>query len=208
MSETLASARAHMKIAVGNRTDIDTVLNDHYNDAVQELCTMYSVKELEKSATTPTVADEWVYLLPADYYGVIGVYDETHDREIIQDPKWTFETRSESETGESGPRNYAIYNRRLYLFNPIPSVDTITIRIDYSARHAELVLDADAIDLPLDWERGLRLKALAFTFDTLDILDRAAAKHAEFDQWYTRKFTSKAREDQNARDSRIIWTRG
>jgi hypothetical protein len=209
MSDTLLAARTQVKTEIGERSDVDDLIDDQYNYAIQELCTMYEHPVLQKSATMTTTANEYFYLLPSDYHGIKGVYDETNDREIIQAPKWSFESVNEStETGENGPRTYAIYNRRLFLWNQIPSVSTISIRIDYWARHGELSADGDATLLPLLWHRGARLKATAFTMRILNMDDKAAAREQEFDRWLGRIVTSRSKEDTSARDSRIIWSRG
>jgi len=187
---------------------VNAVIDDQINFAIQELATMYEFPILQKSATTPTVVNTPDYLLPSDYYGIEGLYDETNDREIIQAPKWSFELIDESVTGENGPRTYALWNEKFYIWNQIPSVATISIRMDYWATHGTLSADGDATVLKKNWHRGVRLKASAFTFRILDMDEKADAREGEFDRWLSRIQTSKSKEDQSARDSKVIWTRG
>lgn len=208
MSETLLAIRTQIITEIGGRTDVNTVINDQINYAIQELATMYEFPELQTSATCSTQAGQYQYLLPSDYYGLIGVYDETNDVELTHDNKWSFEMLDESETDTNGPRSYATFNKRLYVWNAVPADSSITLRIDYWAKHGELSSDTDAVTLPREWYRGIRLKASSFVFQILDMDEKAAARQAEFDRWLSRIKLPRSKENESARASQMVWYKG
>jgi len=209
---TLKEGRDQVIIELGNRTDVDDTIDDQYNYAVQEVCSMYEHPEYQNSATTALRLNAYKYLLPADFYAIIGVYEEVKNYELRRSHKWTFEQLDETNTGPNGPHTFAIFNKALYVFNKIPDADAetagLTLRIDYWASQSELTDGANSHLLPIWWERGIRLKASAFTHRILDMDDKAQDRQGEFDRWASRITTSKSQEKINARDARMVPTRG
>lgn len=208
---TLATARTQLQIELGNRTDVDDLLDDQYNYAIQEIASMYEFPELQKSATCPLRDGVYAYLLPAEYYAVIGVYDETNDIELDHQNKWDFEQTDEAKTGPNGPRAYALYNSQLYLWNTVPdstAASDITIRLDYWASQPKLTASSGSHVLPEEWERGIRLKAAAFAFLILNMEEKAGMRGQEFERWVSTIRTPKSQERKHARNAQMFPMRG
>jgi len=200
-----------MQIELGNRTDVNDLIDDQYNYAIQEIATMYEFPILQLSATCPLVENEYEYLLPSAFYAVHGVYDETNNMEINHLNKWDFEQTDETQTGPDGPRDYAIYNNLLYLWNKVPdstAVTNVAMRLDYWASQSELTEDAAAHVLPFEWERGIRLKMASFVFRILDMDEKADSREREFDRWVSRIKTPKSQERKRARSAQVVPMRG
>lgn len=211
MGDTRLAIQTQIIEEIGGRTDVNSIIQDQINFAVQEISTMYEHQELKTSATWPTEADTAEYTIStiaSDYYAPVGVYDETNDRELEHNEKWHYEEEDETNTGTGGPTQYAIYGDSIFIWDQIPEDDSITMRLDYWKYHPELTLDTSEILFGLDWNRGVRLLASAYVHRILDMDEKANARQAEFDRWISRKFTPKAKEEVAARDSRVIWTRG
>lgn len=204
---SLSTARTQIQIELGNRTDVNSLIDDQYNYAIQEIATMYEFPVLQLSATTPVVINEYSYLLPTLFYSVIGVYDETNDRELEHYNKWDFEQTDETQTGPI-PANFAIYNALLYIWNKVPDGTATTLRLDYWSKQGELVYDGDAHVLPYEWERGIRLKTSSFVHRVLDMDTKADQKEAEFDRWVSRIKTPKSQERKRARNAQVVPMRG
>lgn len=208
---SLSTARTQIQIELGNRTDVNNLIDDQYNYAVQEISTMYEFPVLQMSATCPLREDEYTYLLPGLFYSVIGVYDDTNDIEVDHLNKWDFEQTDETNTGPAGPRNFALYNNLLYLWNKVPdstAASDVTMRLDYWAKSGEMTTDAGTHLLPYEWERGIRLKATAFVFRILDMDEKASMREQEFDRWVSRIKTPKSQERKRARNAQMVPMRG
>lgn len=206
MSEALSSVRSQLQTELGGRTDINSVLDDQYNFALQELCTMWQLKELEKSATFSTSDGVYQYALPGDFHGIIGVYDETNDREVHQRPKHQFEMTDETDTdsGSGGPLHYTIYNQTIIVWGPVPGSTAVTLRIDYWAEHPKLSDDADASLIPFSWERGARLKASAYVHRILKMDEYAVERENAFQTWLAVMEQPKTKEKKSARRSQVL----
>lgn len=206
MSETLSSVRSQLQVELGGRTDLNSTLDEQYNFALQELCTMWQLKVLEKSATMSTSDTVFQYALPADFHGIIGVFDETNDREIEQRQKYQFERTDPDDTdsGTLGPRFYSIYNQTIFLWHKVPGTTAISIRLDYWAEHPKLTLDADASLVPYSWERGARLKASAYVHRILKMDEFANQREQAYQAWLAVMETPKAKEKKSARNSQVI----
>lgn len=208
---SLTTARTQMQIELGNRTDVNDLIDDQYNYAIQEISTMYEFPVLQLSATCPLVDGEYTYLLPSAFYSIIGVYDETSNIELDHQNKWDFEQTDETDTGPAGPRIYAIYNDLLYLWAKVPDSDAesdVTMRLDYWSKSSEITTDAGTHLLPYEWERGIRLKQASFVFRILDMDAKADSREQEFDRWVSRIKTPKSQERKRARNAQMVPTRG
>ena len=186
---SLKAIRDQIIVEIGGRTDFNSVIDDQINFALQELATMYDFQELEASATTPTASGQSAYLLPSDLYVLWSVKEETALNKPLErkDIQLGFDNVDETKTGT--PHFYGVYNRQLIIFNMVPDDNggsNYSIRIRYWKRHPKLLVDADEMLLPFEWERGLRLKATAMVFGILDQEEKQAAKQAEFDRWVQR----------------------
>lgn len=184
----LIDIREQIRLETGGRTDIDAIIDDQVNFALQEFATMFEFDELWGNATTTTTSGVSHYLLPSDLYVLWLVKEETRlNRELEQKDIRLFDSVDETKTGL--PHFFSQYNRQLILFNMVPDDNAgsnYSIRIRYWKRHPQLAQDNDAMVLPYEWERGVRLKATAYTFTILDMDEKAAGKQQELDRWMSR----------------------
>ena len=186
---TLLTIRNEIITSIGGRTDIDGLIDDQVNYALGELSTMYEFEELETTSTMTTTAAQSEYLLPNDLYVLWAVKEETLRNKPLElkDIRLGYDNVDETKTGV--PHLYSQFNKTLILYGMVPDDNdgsNYSIRIRYWKKHALLVNDTDAIVLPNEWVRGVRLKATAFVFGILDMEEKQAAKQAEFDRWLTR----------------------
>jgi hypothetical protein len=198
---SLLTIRNQIITEIGGRDDLDDVIDDQVNYALQEISTMYNFEELETSSTMSCVDGEASYLMPSDLYVLWTVKDETDNNPLERKEYTTFDKMDETTTGT--PKWYATFNKSLILFNKVPDDSTRTIRIRYWARHGTLADDADTITLPLEWERGVRLKSSCFVFGILDMDEKQAAKQAEFDRWLSRIQLPQAQDTKKNKTSRM-----
>ena len=196
---TLLTIRTQIITEIGGRTDLDSVIDDQINYALQELTTMFEFEQLQGDSTTTTTKDQAEYLLPTDLYVLWSVREETKRKGLLEKKPW--KTYRNVDTSTSGSPNwYTQYNRKLVLFNAVPddnATDNYKVRILYWQTHPALANDADAVTTPAEWERGLRLKATSFMFTILDMDAKADAKNAEFDRWVQRITIPKANAAAN-----------
>lgn len=203
---TLLTIRTDIITAIGGRSDISSLIDDQINYAVQELATMYEFIELEATATTTTTASQSAYLLPANLYVLWSVKEETRRNKPLElkDIRLGFDNVDETKTGV--PSFYAQYNKSLILFGMVPDNNAgsnYSIRIRYWKKHATMVNDSDALTLPLEWERGVRLKAQAFVFGMLDMEEKQKMKQDEFDRWLSRIKLPAGASKEKAKASRM-----
>lgn len=184
----LSNIRTQIRTEIGGRTDLNSVIDDQINFAIDEISMLYEFDELWANKTTTTTSGQSAYLLPSDLYVLWSVKEETKlNMELEYKDIRQFDRMDESKTGI--PHHYTQYNRQLILFNMVPDNNAgsnYSIRIRYWMKHPNLVQDADTMILPSEWERGVRLQASAFMFGILDMDDKAAAKNQELDRWMTR----------------------
>lgn len=173
-----------IRTEIGGRTDLDSVIADQINFAIQETCTFHEFKELQISATAPTNEGQTEYLLPSDLYILHSVKEETVlNRRLIYKDYHSYDETDETITGV--PRFYTERNNVLFIFGPAPDDNNgsnYLLKISYWKRHPNLVLSSDALLTPVEWERIIRLRATAYMFTVLDQDEKAAAKHAEADR--------------------------
>jgi hypothetical protein len=206
----LSDIRTQVRIEIGGRQDMDSVIDDQINYALQEFCTMYEFEELQGNATTTTTSGQHTYLLPSDLYVLWYVKEETqNNRQLERKDYNSFHQRDETELGT--PSSYAVYAKQLLLFDQVPDDNggsNYSIRILYWKNHAKLVVDGDAPVTPLEWERGIRMKATAFMFNILDMDEKAAAKQQELDRWLSRIKIPKAAGIEKAKTARLNFGAG
>jgi hypothetical protein len=61
---SLQTIRNQVITEIGGRADVDNLIDDQINYAVQEIGTMYPFLELYQTATTTTASGQYEYLLP------------------------------------------------------------------------------------------------------------------------------------------------
>ena len=203
---TLLTIRTEIITSVGGRTDIDDLIDDQINYAVQELASMFEFEELEANATTTTVNAQSSYVLPTDLYVLWSDKEETRRNKPLErkDIRLGFDNVDETKTGT--PHFYSQYNRALILFGMVPDDNDSSnylIRIRYWQKPSVMSNDGDELILPQEWERGVRLKAASFTFGLLDMEEKQQMKQAEFDRWLGRIKLPKSAAKEKSKAARM-----
>jgi hypothetical protein len=182
---SLLSIRNQVKVEIGGREDIDTVIDDQINFAVQEFGTMYPFLELNETATTPSVSGQFEYPLPTDLFSLWTVKEETklNSRLVHKDIK-SFDDIDETKTGT--PHNWSQWKNSLIIFNSVPDDNggsNYSIRIRYWKLADTMSNNTDALELPARMERGIRLKATAYTMGILNMEEKQQVKEQELQRW-------------------------
>ena len=203
---TLLTIRTEIITAIGGRVDVNDLIDDQINFAVEELATMYEFEELETTSTTTTTSGQFEYNLPSDLYVLWNVKEETRRNKPLErkDIRLGFDNVDETKLGV--PHFYTTFGKSLILFGMVPDDNDSSnylIRIRYWKKHARLSADADALVLPNEWERGVRLKAGAFVFGMLDMDDKQAKKQQEFDRWLGRIKLPRGANAEKSKGSRM-----
>jgi hypothetical protein len=113
--------------------------------------------------------------------------ETTYNRLLIQKDYQEFEDTDETQTGT--PSSWCLYKNSVLLFNSVPDDNNgsdYSIRIRYWKLSTTMVNDEDLHDLPARMERGIRLKATAFTMGILNMEEKQMIKEKEFDRWLQR----------------------
>jgi hypothetical protein len=203
---TLSTIRNQIIASIGGRTDVNDLIDDQINFALDELTTMFEFEELEGNATTTTSDGQSEYSLPSDLYVLWSVKEETKRNKPLEYKQIRLGYDNIDETKTGVPTMYSVYAKTLTVYGMVPDDNAgsdYTLRIRYWKIQARLSNDADNHVLPQHWERGVRLKATAFVMDELDMIEKAAAKHAEFDRWLGRIKLPKGAEKEKAKNSRM-----
>jgi len=200
---TLATIRTQIQTEIGGRTDQNTLIDDNINFAYEEIATTLEIKELQKTAYTTTVDEQYQYLLPSDCYAVFWVKDETNNDILEEVTMRQFDDLDESETG-AAPTKWARWGENsIFIFDPVPDDNTPVIKIRYWVRVTRLSADGDNHLLPNEFEHGIRLLAASNVHLALNDLERSALRTQDYQRWLIRFETPKSIENKNARKSRL-----
>lgn len=175
---TLATVQTEVRVAIGGRSDLDSIIIDKVNETLHDVTTKLKIDQMLVAATAPTVDKKFEYLLPLDCYSPLYVIDETDDILLDEDETFSFDSVDPSSTGP--PRSWARYNNLLILFNRVPDATIHTIKMRYWKRHPTLVNPTDNHLLPAEWEEIIKVVTTSKMFGVLDQPEKAAAKIGEF----------------------------
>lgn len=202
---TLATIRTQIQTEIGGRTDQNTLIDDSINFAYEEIATTLEIKELQKTAYTTTVDEQYQYLLPSDCYAVFWVKNET-DNDLLEEATMRqFDELDETDTGT--PTKWARWGENsLFIFDSVPNDndgDNYVIKIRYWIRVTRLSVDGDDHLLPNEFEHGVRLLAAANVHLSLNDLERSALRNQDYQRWLIRFETPRSIENKNAHKSRL-----
>lgn len=207
---SLLTIRNQIITEIGGRTDVNTVIDDQINFAAEEIGTMYPFFELNQTATTTTASGQFEYLLPADLFVLWTVRDATKlKRKLVYKDIQAFDEIDTTLTGQ--PYNWTQWNKSLLLFNQVPDTNAgshYSIRIRYWRYVPDLSADGDTHILPARVERGIRLKATAYTLRILNMEEKAGEREQEFDRWVSRMEMPAAGTEKETKSAVAYMRRG
>lgn len=178
--KTLAQLRDELKVALGNRDDYTPVqANTWINDAYLLIASGIKFAETDFSFSFNTVVGQPFYLLPpaVQYTTEISSADSANFSVYGGAPLQRIDEQvyRQLPDTDSDPRGIvrAVFrwNRMLVLW-PTPAA-VYPIRVEGRVRPDPLVQDSDSPILPLEWHRGLLVKAKTFAQEDLEEYDNA-----------------------------------
>lgn len=202
IGDTLATIRAELVEALGQRTDLiqtsNVRVNKYINYAYRDLCSSLSLEELIASLAFNTVNLQPLYQLPTAVrdtrlvslvdpvtYPVSGGIALTK-----RDVSWY---RRQLLFNDVGPTDFFKYNDLLVIWPTPTGVNQLVM--EFRVRPDDLVLDNDSPILPTEWHEGIFLLAKAKLHAALlepDLADLAENAFTKF----VRRRTDRAAEEQ------------
>lgn len=174
MARSLAELMADVRGDTGN-PPIEVVTADEIirriNDAYIEIASPSVARHnrLKKDTTITTAADTSEYGLPARYWHMRVVKDETNEQRLVyRRLEWIEEQHQTDETGT--PDFWTIEDEHIR-FYPTPD-GAYTVRIWYIERPAPLVDLQDTTTLDEEWDEPIKLGAVQRVFYLLGEHDR------------------------------------
>jgi hypothetical protein len=205
MADTLATMRTKVKFELGNKSGIDTVIDDAINDAIIEVAQTFQPQELIASASGSAANQTSSYSFSSifsvtDVLAIIGVRNTTDDYrlkngsllEFMLEPKLTTQS---SNFGR--PNKWTRQGNNLILYSQIPDSTARTIEIYYVQRPAELTADADTFPLNREWERPVALLASSYVWGSLNNSEKAQLKDQQYQSTIVRRDTPEELEDES-----------
>lgn len=174
---TLLAIRTEIQSTV-RRDDIDTIVDDQINAAIQHLSTRWDLPPLQAVSTVDTVSGEPSILLPGNCFAIFYVRENTSTKGLLKDASWSEYLKSD-RVGTGTPGQWTRYNQLLYIFGAVAN-GAYEIEMSWWRRHPLLVADADEHLLMVEWEEGIRLLATEYTFVKLNEHQKAAASRERF----------------------------
>lgn len=202
--ETLATIRAELIEALGQRTDLvvagNTRVNKFVNYAYRDLASSIQLEELIESLTFNTVANQYLYKLPnavRDLRSVSLVDAVTYSVSggIPLRKRDLFWYRRQILFSDVGPTDYFKYNDLLVLWPTPTAVNALSL--EFRIRPDDLVNDTDSPILPTEWHEGIMLLAKAKLHSALLEPDQAAVAENDFVKFVRRKTDRAAEEQEN-----------
>lgn len=202
--DTLASIRAELIEALGQRTELvvagNARVNKYVNYAYRDLCSSLQLEELVASLAFNTVAAQPLYKLPNAVrdtrmvsivdpvtYAVSGGFPLNK-----RDVAWY---RRQILFSDVGPTDYFKYNTLLVVWPTPTAVNALSV--EFRIRPDDLVNDVDSPILPTEWHEGIFLLAKAKLHAALLEPDLAAVAENDFVKFVRRKTDRAAEETEN-----------
>ena len=159
-----------VKLALGNRTDVDTQITNWVKRGYQHLTQTVEFPEAETLATQVLVVGQRAYALPTDFFSMYTVRDSTNERRILQISPTDYQMLN--TTTQTKPDRYSVFNN-FYNVHATPDA-TDTHQLRYRKMFPELSLITSIHELPEVWEQPIINFAIAFGMEALNEIERAA----------------------------------
>lgn len=171
---TFDEIRAEVRRRIGNRTDVEDRLGTWVNDAYFDLLMEpeYVFHELDKKIILITNPNQREYSLDpyTDLWFILGIRDNTNEREVNKVHWKTFDRRAHVE---SWPTRYARFDNMLEL-DPTPD-GAYELQIRYRRRVNELT-QGTSPEIPREWHSMLTHIAVVKAYEALEQFEKAAAQ--------------------------------
>jgi hypothetical protein len=205
MADTLGTMRTKVKFECGNKSGIDTVMNDAINDAIIEIASTFQPQELLASASGSTANQTSSYSFSSvfsitDLLAIVGVRNTTDDYRMKRGSMLEFMMQRKSTSNASGfgrPNKWARQGNNLILYSLIPDSTARTVEVYYVQRPAELTADADVFPLNREWERPVALLAASYVWGSLNNVEKSALKDQQYQATVSRRDTPEEMEDES-----------
>lgn len=171
---TFNEIRSEVKRRIGNRTDVEdrlgTWINDAYFDLLME--PEYSFHELDRQGLIITESGKREYSLNVfpDLWFILGVRDNTTEREVLRVHWKTFDRRAHTE---GAPTRYTRFGSDI-IFDPTPD-GIYNILLRYRNRVNEMVAGTSPV-IPREWHSMLTHLAVVKAYEGLEQFEKAAAQ--------------------------------
>jgi hypothetical protein len=175
---------------VGNRTSIDSQIDDNINLAIREIALTAKPQELWVSTTFTTSDATAEYAFSGmstpvtDLAAVLFVRDNTKDVPLKRGSLSGYLNQKISASPPTGEPNYwTRFGNTLVLYSEIPDGTSRTMRMLYLQRPAALSGDTDTFPLNAEWEQPAKLLASAYTWLDLNNVEKAQLKMQAYDRY-------------------------
>ncbi|MHA2066759.1 MAG: phage adaptor protein [Candidatus Thorarchaeota archaeon] len=176
---TLSSLRTEVQLEIGNRTHLNTYVDNALNRAIIEVVMLVRPPEQFTTFDITGVAGQANYDIKTTNrtLAIIGVIDNDNDRRIFRGSFQEYDEMDPTSTGT--PNRWFRYGNAIFLYNRIPEgSEDITVRI--IQRPAVLSSGSDTFPLNLEWEDAVIARASYKMLTLLGMRDRAMLKNEEF----------------------------
>jgi hypothetical protein len=203
--------RTHVKFMVGNKSNIDSIVDNNINEATLQITISQKPKEMQTSTTFTGASGDFDYTIASggdiavtDLYAVEMVRNNTEAYRLHRGTLWEFENVDQTATGEQ-PSKWFHRGNVLYLYDPVPDASNDTFRVQYIKRPTALSADADTFGLNDEWIKPVEVMAAALTFADLNEFDKAAGKAQELAQLLQTRQIPEAMEDEMTPEAHLIF---
>lgn len=180
MAETLLAMRTRVKLRCGNKSGIDSVIDDNLNEATRQIVQEMKPQECWKDYPFSTVSGTAEYSFTTMgvsniAYAILMVRDDTDDVPIqrggIQEYNATKQDASDaSNLGD--PHRWTRLENNLILYSKIPDGTTRTVRMVCLEFPAEMTANTDTFPLNDEWRLPVERLATALTWADLNDINK------------------------------------
>lgn len=166
-TKAFSEFQSDLKFELGQRTDLDSYLDDWVNAAYIDFCTRDKFWELKASVTfdfpelhviddSRATADGTAYVItPTDCLYIEQVHDVTNDS-ILRNVTWreyVEYTGRATAASENKPKKWVRYGGRIYLY---PTPDAVySLDISYRKRPAKMINASDVTEIGTEWDEDI-----------------------------------------------------
>jgi hypothetical protein len=205
--KTFSEFQTDLKFELGQRTDLDSYLDDWVNAAYIDLCTRnrfweskfggaFDFPELHVVDDSQATADGYAYVnTPSGVLYVEQIHDTTNDF-ILRGISWreyVEKTGRATAASEGKPKKWVRYGERIYL-NPTPD-SAYNLDISFRKVPAKMVNDSDVTDIGTEWDEVILKLAVIQSLMRLKEYEWAEIERKEWINLVSDRLGMKAKED-------------
>ena len=175
MASTLATLRDRVRYRVGNKSSVNSRIDDNLNKAVLHLVRQVRPQEAITSTTGNTASGDFDYALASDCLAIVMVRDTTNDIEILQGSVTHFNRFKQDTTDSSTlgrPRRWTRIGNELILYQKIP--DGVYGYKYWYIKRPTTMDSSNNFPLNDEWEEAVVELAAAFCWRDLNAADKAS----------------------------------